>query len=143
LGGVRFGDGTRRPVTLDGDATLQHIRIIDQTASDLPRHAENNPEARGRLELGIPLPGQLRAFATARYTGRQYCLNADTQREDQLRGRTVMDLAMQRDFAMPARGPFQMLRALLAFDNAGDVAVYDQCGLPQPGRTLRMTMSLR
>ncbi|MHB1313120.1 MAG: TonB-dependent receptor plug domain-containing protein [Gemmatimonadaceae bacterium] len=143
LGGVVFGATGHSPVTLNGDATLQRIRISDQSANDLQRHAENNPERRGRVELGIPLPAQFRAFATARYTGRQYCLNADTQREDALRGRTVADVAVQRDFAMANRGPFQLLRALLAFDNAGDVAVYDQCGLPQPGRTLRMTMSLR
>ena len=143
LGGLVFGTDANRSVSLNGDATLQRIRIFDKTANDLQRHAENNPETRGRVELGVPLPGQFRAFATARYTGRQYCLNADTQREDALRGRSVSDLAVQRDFAVVNRGPFGLLRAVLAFDNVGDVAVYDQCGLPQPGRTLRVTMSLR
>lgn len=142
LGGLVFGVDANRSVSLSGDATLQRIRIFDETANDLQRHAENNPETRGRLEVGVPLPAKLRAFATARYTGRQYCLNADTQREDALTGRSVADLALQRDFAA-TRGPFGLLRAVLAFDNVGDVAVYDQCGLPQPGRTLRLTLSLR
>jgi outer membrane receptor protein involved in Fe transport len=143
LGGFVFGADANRSVSLNGDATLQRIRIFDKTADDLQRHAENNPETRARLELGVPLPAQLRAFATARYTGRQYCLNADSQREDELRGRSVSDLAVQRDFAVANRSPFRLLRALLAFDNLGDVAVYDQCGLPQPGRTLRLTLSVR
>ncbi len=143
LGGLDFGTDASRSVSLNGDATLQHIRIFDKTANDLQRHAENNPETRGRLELGVPLPAQFRAFATARYSGKQYCLNADTQREDELRGRSVADLAVQRDFAVANRGLFRLLRAVLAFDNIGDVAVYDQCGLPQPGRTLRVTMSVR
>ena len=143
LGGVAFGADAARAVTLNGDATLQHIRIADRTANNLPRHAENNPETRARLELGVPLPRAARAFATARVTGRQYCLNADTKSEDALRGRTVADLALQRDFAVASGGLFTRLRAVLAMDNVGDVAVYDQCGLPQPGRTLRLTMSLR
>ncbi|MEK6612711.1 MAG: TonB-dependent receptor [Gemmatimonadota bacterium] len=143
LGGLDFGTDASRSVSLNGDATLQHIRIFDKTANDLQRHSENNPETRGRLELGVPLPAQFRAFATARYSGKQYCLNADTQREDELRGRSVADLAVQRDFAVANRGLFRLLRAVLAFDNIGDVAVYDQCGLPQPGRTLRVTMSVR
>jgi len=143
LGGLVFGTDANRLVSLNGDATLQRIRIFDKTANDLQRHAENNPETRGRVELGVPLPAQFRAFATARYTGRQYCLNADTQREDELKGRSVSDLAVQRDFAVANRGLFRLMRAVLAFDNVGDVAVYDQCGLPQPGRTLRLTMSVR
>ncbi|MHB8840012.1 MAG: TonB-dependent receptor plug domain-containing protein, partial [Gemmatimonadaceae bacterium] len=143
LGGMDLGPDAARTVSLNGDATLQHIRILDQSANTLPRHAENNPEARGRVELGLPAPMQARAFVTARYTGRQYCLNADTQQEDKLRGRAVADMAVQRDFAIATSGLFRRLRALLSLDNVGDVAVYDQCGLPQPGRTIRLTMSVR
>ena len=32
---------------------------------------------------------------------------------------------------------------VLTFDNVGNAAVFDQCGLPQPGRTLRVMMTLR
>jgi iron complex outermembrane receptor protein len=39
-------------------------------------------------------------------------------------------------------GAFRWLRAVLALDNAGNKAVYDQCGLPQPGRTLRLMMTI-
>lgn len=143
LGGVVFGDDPERSVSLNGDATIQRIRIVDVTANDQQRRAENNPEQRGRLELGVPLPANLRGFAVARYTGTQYCLNADTARLDELGARTATDVAVQRTFAVARSGPLRVLRALLSFDNVGNVAVYDQCGLPQPGRTLRVMMSLR
>jgi iron complex outermembrane receptor protein len=143
LGGLVFGANPETAVTLNGDATVQRIRIFDITANDAQRRAENNPERRGRLELGVPLPTLVRAFATARYTGSQYCLNADSGNLDELQARTVGDLAVQRDFRVANSGPFRLLRALVSFDNVGNTAVYDQCGLPQPGRTLRLTMTLR
>lgn len=143
LGGFVFGADEERSVSLNGDATLQRIRLYDETANGAERRPENNPERRGRLELGVPLPSQLRAFATARHTGTQYCLNADSGTQDALPARTVGDLGVQRTFGMRAGGMFRALRALVSLDNVGNTAVYDQCGLPQPGRTLRVMFSLR
>ena len=142
MGGFVFGKDPQTAVSLNGDATIQTIKIFDITANDQQRRAENNPEQRGRLELGVPLPASLKAFAVARYTGTQYCLNGDTSRLDQLPSRTAADMAVQRTFAVARRGPFRALRALLSFDNIGNTAVYDQCGLPQPGRTLRVMMTV-
>lgn len=143
LGGLAFGAEAGRAVTLSGDLALQRIRIVDESAGDASRHAENNPETRGRLEFGLPMPARMRAAATARFSGRQYCLNAESQREDELQGRLMSDVSVQREFALAGVGPFKRLRALLGVDNIGDVTAYDQCGLPQPGRTLRLTMSAR
>jgi iron complex outermembrane receptor protein len=142
LGGFVFGDNPDRDFSLNGDATLQKIKIYDQTANDAQRHAENNPEQRARLELGAPLPIKLRAIAAARYTGTQYCLNADTGNEDQVKAATVGDVMVQRDFSLSS-GLFRSLRALVGFSNVGNTAVYDQCGLTQPGRTFRVSMSIR
>jgi iron complex outermembrane receptor protein len=142
LAGFVFGSDRERSVTLNGDATLQDISIFDQTAGNAERHAENNPETRGRVELGLPLPWQMRGFATARHTGTQYCLNGETGNEMTLSGKTTTDLALQRTFATRSGGAFRSLRAVLAMDNLSNVAVYDQCGLPQPGRTLRLMMTI-
>jgi iron complex outermembrane receptor protein len=38
---------------------------------------------------------------------------------------------------------FRALRALVSVDNVGNATVYDQCGLPQPGRTVRLMLTLR
>jgi iron complex outermembrane receptor protein len=60
-----------------------------------------------------------------------------------LEAATQASVALERSFAVRRSGPFRFLRALLALDNATDAAVYDQCGLPQPGRTLRLMLTLR
>jgi iron complex outermembrane receptor protein len=142
LAGFVFGNDRERSVSLNADATLQSISIFDQTAGDAERHAENNPETRSRVELGLPLPWQVRGFATARHTGTQYCLNGETGNEMTLSSKTTTDLALQRSFATRSGGAFRWLRAILALDNVGNIAVYDQCGLPQPGRTLRLMMTI-
>jgi iron complex outermembrane receptor protein len=142
LAGYTFGDVRDRAVSITGDAMIQRITIKDQTAADAQRHAENNPERRGSLELGIPLPLALRGIAQARYTGKQYCLNADTGNEDRLDARTEGDLALERGFTL-RRSPFQRLRALVSLDNVANATVFDQCGLVQPGRTLRVMFVLR
>ena len=142
LAGLVFGDDRERSVTLNADATLQSISIFDQTAGDAERHPENNPETRGRVELGIPLPWQMRGFAAARHIGTTYCLNGDTGEEVTLDGATTTDFAVQRTFVTRPSGPFRWLRAVLAMDNVGNTALYDSCGLPQPGRTLRLMMTI-
>jgi iron complex outermembrane receptor protein len=141
LAGLALGGSRDNAYSITGDALLQRIRIRDRIApTSSARHAENNPEARGMIELGIPMPLDLRATTNARYTGRQYCLNSDTGTEMTLDGATTASVALERSFAVSRRGS---LRALLALDNATNAAVYDQCGLPQPGRTLRLMLTLR
>lgn len=142
LGGVAFSSRAERAVTLTGDATLQDISIADQLAGGI-RHAENNPELRGMLELGLPLPARLRGFANARYTGTQYCIDNDTGGEMELPARTQTNLALERRLTLSTRGAVRALRAVLALDNATNTAIYDQCGLPQPGRTLRLMFSFQ
>ena len=144
LAGVVFGTNRERAVTLTGDLLLQKIAIHDQTLAGQPeRHAENNPETRGTLEVGLPLPLALRGIVNSRYTGTQYCLNADTGNEMSLDSQVESDLAVERHFALAGRGGLRSLRALVAIDNVADATVFDQCGLPQPGRTLRVMFTLR
>ena len=143
LAGLTFGPDRDRAFTVNGDLTLQRITIEDQTADNAQRHAENNPETRGSLELGVPLPLQLRAVGNARYTGAQYCLNAETGNEDTLDSQLESDLALERSFTLSNSGIFRAIRALVGVDNVADATVFDQCGLPQPGRTLRVMFTLR
>lgn len=139
LGGLVLGSDRQRSVSITADATLQDIRIQDQTAAASGlRHAENNPEARGMLEVAVPAPAGLRAFGNVRYTGRQFCLHADTGGEMALPATTELNAAVERRFSSPGLGS---LRAVLSLDNAGNTTTYDQCGLPQPGRTLRLMVS--
>jgi iron complex outermembrane receptor protein len=59
-----------------------------------------------------------------------------------LKAATTTDLALERRFQVRNGGAFRWLRTVLALDNTGNVTVYDQCGLPQPGRTLRLMMTI-
>ena len=143
LTGFVFGEDSERSVTLNADATLQGISIFDQTANDAERHAENNPERRGRLELGLPLPWQMRGFAIARHTGTQYCLNGETGNEMKLNAATTTDLAVERDLRGAQQRPVPLASDRAVARQRGEHdAVYDQCGLPQPGRTLRFMMTI-
>ena len=55
---------------------------------------------------------------------------------------TTFDLSAERSFTVRSSGLFRFLRTVLSLDNAANNAVYDQCGLPQPGRTLRFMMTI-
>jgi len=144
LAGLVFGIERERSLTLTGDAVFQSISITDRTTAGQPsRHAENNPEARGMLELGVPLPARTRGYANARYTGVQYCLNADTGSEMELAAKTEANFALEKRVLVSRNGAVRGLRALLSLDNAGNAAIYDQCGLPQPGRTIRVMLSIQ
>ncbi|MFN2563574.1 MAG: TonB-dependent receptor plug domain-containing protein [Gemmatimonadaceae bacterium] len=133
----------RRAVSLTGDLLAQHVRVRDRLA-DAERRPEHQPEVRGSLELGVPLPLALRGTAAARYTGTQYCVHPDAGTQVRLGAQTKGDLALERSWLLGrGAGLVKSLRALVALDNVADATVYDQCGLPQPGRTLRAGVQLR
>ena len=144
LGGLAIGPGRDRSVSLTADATLQDIRILDQTATASGlRHAENNPEFRGVAEVGAPVAAGIRGFVNVRHTGPQYCLNADSGSEMRLAATTEGNLAAERRFRVSSGGSVRWVRALAALDNLGNTTSYDQCGLPQPGRTFRLMLSFQ
>lgn len=131
--------------TITGDATLQHIRVYDRTLTGdtaNERRAEHNPERRASLALTSPALAGVKASLMARHVGVQYCQHPDLRRQVELRAQTIGDAALTRTFAMRTRGLLQRLTAVLAIDNVTDRAAYDQCGLPQPGRTLRVGLTL-
>jgi iron complex outermembrane receptor protein len=130
-------------VSLAGDVLAQHVRVRDRAAG-AARRPEHQPEVRGSLELGVPLPLAVRGAAAARYTGTQYCVHPDAGMQVRLGPQTEGNLAVERGWVLGrGAGLLQSIRALLALDNVNDATVYDQCGLPQPGRTLRVALQLR
>ena len=135
-------------LSITGDLLAQRVRIHDVTlAAGTPnaRRAEHQPQLRGSLGVGVPLVLGLQGGASARHTGAQYCQHPDLGRQVELGAQTVGDVAISRSW--PQGGGVGRLlgavRATLAVDNVGDRTVYDQCGLPQPGRTVRLGLELR
>lgn len=131
--------------TISGDATLQRIRVYDRTISsdaNNERRAEHNPERRASLAVTTPALAGIRASLMARHIGTQYCQHPDLGRQVQLAAQTIGDAALTRSFTMRASGLLRRLTTLVAIDNLGDRAAFDQCGLPQAGRTLRVGITL-
>ncbi|MCU0646896.1 MAG: TonB-dependent receptor [Gemmatimonadaceae bacterium] len=132
LGGVSLG-----AVQLRGDFTIQDATITDKSVTaNAEREPENLPLRFGSLNAISRLPWRAEGFARARYLGSTSCLNPDTNRRDRQGAAMAVDLGVERHWGL--RGWAQRFRALVALDNVGDRALYDQCGLPQPGRTLRI-----
>jgi len=128
-----------------GDATVQQVRLLDPAAPDDERRAEHQPSLRLGMDVGVPLPFAVRGTASVEHMGRQYCTNADIGAQQVLGAQTRGDLAADRSWSLgrAASTLFRTLRVTLAVDNVADAAVYDICGLPQPGRTARLMLELR
>ncbi len=132
-----------RAISITGDVLAQHVRVHDRVAA-AERRPEHQPEIRGLLEVGVPLPIALRGTGTGRYIGSQYCAHPDLGTQVELEAQATGSLSLERSWTLGGTaGAMSAIRALLALDNVTDATVYDQCGLPQPGRTLRVGLQLR
>jgi iron complex outermembrane receptor protein len=135
-----------RGVSFTGDLLAQRVRLYDATlaAGEADeRRPEHQPQLRGSFDVAVPLPLGLRANAMARHTGRQFCVHPDLARQVELGAQTVADAALSRRWTTRGARLLGDVRTTLAMDNVTDATVYDQCGLPQPGRTLRFGFELR
>ncbi|HEU0013751.1 MAG TPA: TonB-dependent receptor, partial [Longimicrobium sp.] len=124
---------------LQGDALLQEVQVFDSTAASGRRRAEHTPELRAGIDARIPLPLQVRGLLNASYTGRQFCVHPDLGTEVVLGAAARADAGVSRAWRLRRGGS---LGATLLVENLADAAVYDQCGLPQPGRTLRLSIEI-
>lgn len=134
--------GRDHGVSVTGDLLIQNVRVHDQTiptGQANAARAEHQPEFRTSWDLGVPLPLDLRGIGSVRHTGRQFCQHPDLRRLVALDGQTVASVAVTRSWAAAGGS----MRGVVAVDNIGDTTVYDQCGLPQPGRTIRVGVELR
>jgi iron complex outermembrane receptor protein len=133
-------------VSIDADLTLQDIRVFDQTANLAERRAEHQPEAEGGLRASVPLPLEMRGLAFGRYTGRQYCLNPNVAGQvDSIDGTARGDIGIERAWSVAreaGRALFRSVRVSAMVDNVADTLIYSQCGLPEPGRTLRIGVEI-
>ena len=133
----RFG-----PVSLEGDITLQRVRLFDDDG-EIDGHPEYQPDVLAGLSLRTDLPLEVRAGATARYVGAQYCANPNAPGELRLGASNRFDVDASRALSVRTGGLLSRLDVTAAVDNIADAAIYDQCGLPQPGRTFRLQVRVR
>jgi iron complex outermembrane receptor protein len=130
--------------TLLADLTVQDVRVLDPTQANGRRQVEYQPKVRGSLTGVAPVGLGWRGTAAVQLVGAQYCLNPGSGNYDRLATTGRGDVMVDRSFAVRAgRGVLRSLRLLFAVDNVFDTLTWDQCGLPQPGRLVRLGFELR
>ncbi|HLA91309.1 MAG TPA: TonB-dependent receptor [Gemmatimonadaceae bacterium] len=127
-------------VTVLADLTLQDPQLID-IATDGRTRPEYQPQLRGSVTTIVPLAASTRATAAFQHVGAQYCENPDLGGQQRLGDSGRLDALVDHTFSV--RGFWSQLRVTLGLDNVFNRTVYDQCGLPQAGRTLRIGMEVR
>jgi iron complex outermembrane recepter protein len=128
------------PLMLGGDLTAQAVRRI--TSIPDGGRPENQPELFGGTYARMVLPLDIAAEARASYTGRQYCL-APTGEDVTLQAGTRVGGELARLWRIRRNGGvLSRADTRITVDNIGDSAHYDQCGLPRPGRELRLQLRL-
>ena len=140
--GVELLTGMRvNEFSLSGDLVVQRTTLEDEStgASSQP---EYQPDLLAGVGLAGPIPLHARFDLRGRYTGKQSCINPDSGSEVGLDPSTRVDAEVSRSWRI-RRGTMSVLELAIGGDNLGDTAIYDQCGLPQPGRTFRVQLRVR
>lgn len=133
--------GALKSLEYAGDVTFQQAWQFDE-GSDVRTRPEYEPNTAARLSLGVPIALAATLSAEYRYVGSQFCLNATSGDLDPLDTTHRLDLELRRLFRLEGRRTFGNLDGLISLANVTDRAIFDQCGLPQPGRTLRFQVRL-
>lgn len=134
--------GGRDRAALTLDVVTQRVDITGVTAGS-DRKPEHMPNFRAMLDGTLPAWGKVTVGANLSHVGRQYCVNPETDTDVPLAGQTLAGLTAQRSFTLAAGRGFRAMRVLAGLDNIANAALYEQCGLPRAGRTLRLGVELR
>jgi iron complex outermembrane receptor protein len=123
------------------DLTLQNVDLDDPTAPEDQRRPEYQPSVSGSLELGVRAPLAIDTRLLIDHIGRRYCVNPDLGSDQELASSTALGFQLWRDWSLRA-GPLRRFRALAALENLTNGEIYDQCGLPRPGRVFRVQLEI-
>ncbi len=136
------------PATLGIDLTAQSVDLTD-TEAGVTNRPENLPEVFGSVHVRTPVALGIDLGAEARYTGNQFCIDPGTGLDTRLSGGTIVNGEVSRVFGLGRSGGgggggglFSQLEGSVSVFNAGNLALYDQCGLPEPGRLVRFQVKL-
>jgi iron complex outermembrane receptor protein len=134
-----FASGGLGPARVSGDLTLQDVRAVLDSGEEL--EVEYEPTAAGRVGLAAPLAGATEASVETRFRSSQFCENPEAGGLESFETDPQVDLSLRRIFRVGG-GRLSRIDAVASVDNVTDAAVFDQCGLPQPRRTLSVRLRL-
>ena len=127
-------------IEYSADLTLQRTRLRDPTASQ--SQVEYEPAVAGKGRASAPVPFSAVVSGELRFLSSQYCQNPDVVQWDRLDPSALADLDLSRSFGLDGWWRFSRLDAAVAVTNVSDALVFDQCGLPQPGRTFSLQLRI-
>ncbi|MEX2465726.1 MAG: TonB-dependent receptor [Gemmatimonadota bacterium] len=121
---------------LTGDLTVQDVtgKNPDGSAVEL----EYEPAFMAKLGAQREVFMDFVASADFSVVGTQLCQNPEIGGLESFDTGPRVDLGIRRNVGLPGYGGFGRGEASLAVQNVGDAAVFDQCGLPQPGRMVSL-----
>lgn len=124
-----------RFLALEADLTVQDVGKF--TADGRPDgNPEYQPSLAGSLGIVARLPAELFGRLDVSYVGARYCVNPDIGRGEDLAGAAWTGLRLSRSWLLGSSGRVRGLEISLGVRNLTDAGVYEQCGLPAPGRQL-------
>ncbi|KPJ74709.1 MAG: hypothetical protein AMS19_15015 [Gemmatimonas sp. SG8_23] len=128
--------GSLGPVTLSGDLTLQDVKGLEADGTEV--ELEYEPAAAGKVGVLVPVPAEIQVGADLRFMGEQLCQNPESGGLEPLASSTTVDLSARRLFSIRNGGALSRMDVSASLRNVADAAVFDQCGLPQPGRLFQI-----
>ena len=132
--------GALGPLSLSGDITWQRVRGLEPDGSEV--RLEYEPSVAGKLTAQLPLFAEVVGVAGVNYVGEQLCQNPEAGGLEPFSSSPRFDLGILRRFILGGGRAIRALDASVRMDNVGDAGVFDQCGLPQPGRTFSLEFSV-
>ncbi len=125
-----------------GWLTLQRVRVQDKNRG-VDLLAEYTPAVSGTLNLGVVGPRAVAVSGFMRFRGTQYCENVEVSGLDGMNSSVTVDLEARRGFALSGGRFGRSVDGSISVGNLTNTTVLDQCGLPQPGRTVRIQFNVR
>jgi iron complex outermembrane receptor protein len=131
-------------VDLSGELTVQDVELTDTSAGET-HEPEDLPEVFWGVEARMPLLAGAEGGARVDYTGRQFSIDVATGEDAELEGKAIVGGWVARTWRMggPLVAGLSRLTVRLSVENAGDEALYDASGLPEPGRRFRLEARLQ
>lgn len=130
-------------LALETEFTFQDVEVVEPGTPGV--RAEYEPAFAGGIGGTIPVIAGIEAVTEIEYRGEQYCASPQPGQNvyATLDPSTRADVQLARTFQLARpTATFQRVGVEVAVGNVVDTAVYDQCGLPQPGRTIRLQVRL-